>query len=68
MKVVSDEGALAAACDQVLSQNAKQVAEYRGGKKGILGYFVGQVMKVTKGEGDPKVVSQLLAKRLEEGT
>jgi aspartyl-tRNA(Asn)/glutamyl-tRNA(Gln) amidotransferase subunit B len=68
MKVVSDEGALTVAVDKVLAASAKQVAEYRGGKKGILGYFVGQVMKETKGQGDPKLVSQLLVKRLEEGS
>jgi len=65
MKVVSDEGALRAACEKVIAANAKQAAEYRSGKKGLLGYFVGQVMKETKGSGNPKLVSELVTRLLD---
>lgn len=65
MKVVSDEGALRAAVEKIIAANPKQVVEYRGGKKGLLGYFVGQVMKETKGSGNPKLVSEIVTKLLE---
>ena len=65
MRVVSDEGALRAICERIVAANAKQAAEYRAGKKGLLGYFVGQAMKETKGAGNPKLVSELLQKLLE---
>jgi aspartyl-tRNA(Asn)/glutamyl-tRNA(Gln) amidotransferase subunit B len=60
MKVVSDDGALRAACEQVLAENAASVAQYRAGKTGTLGFFVGQVMKKTAGSADPKRVNELL--------
>jgi aspartyl-tRNA(Asn)/glutamyl-tRNA(Gln) amidotransferase subunit B len=65
MKVVSDEGALRGAVEKIIAANPKQVAEYRSGKKGLLGYFVGQVMKETKGSGNPKLVSDLVTKLLD---
>ncbi|MFZ5890356.1 MAG: Asp-tRNA(Asn)/Glu-tRNA(Gln) amidotransferase subunit GatB [Myxococcota bacterium] len=60
MRVVSDEGALRAVCEAVVQKNPAQAAGYRSGKKGLLGFFVGQVMKETKGSGNPKLVSELL--------
>jgi aspartyl-tRNA(Asn)/glutamyl-tRNA(Gln) amidotransferase subunit B len=48
-----------------LADNAESVASYRAGKQGLLGYFVGQVMKATRGKADPKRVSQLLRSLLE---
>jgi aspartyl-tRNA(Asn)/glutamyl-tRNA(Gln) amidotransferase subunit B len=62
---VSDEGALAGAIDAVLQANPAQVASYRGGKTGILGFLVGQVMKGTQGKANPAIVSRLLKERLE---
>jgi aspartyl-tRNA(Asn)/glutamyl-tRNA(Gln) amidotransferase subunit B len=64
MKVVSDEGALLALCERVVAANPKQTAEYRAGKKGLLGYFVGQAMKETRGSANPKLVSELMQKVL----
>ena len=64
MKQVSDTGALEAVIDQVLADNPDKVAAYQGGKKGLLGFFVGQCMKATKGQGNPKLINQLLAKKL----
>jgi aspartyl-tRNA(Asn)/glutamyl-tRNA(Gln) amidotransferase subunit B len=64
MRVVSDEGELRAACERVVAKFGEQAASYRAGKKGLLGFFVGQVMKETKGSGNPKLVSELLEKVL----
>jgi aspartyl-tRNA(Asn)/glutamyl-tRNA(Gln) amidotransferase subunit B len=61
---VSDEASLGAVIDKVMSANPKQLAEYRSGKTKVLGFFVGQVMKETKGQANPKVVNELLRKKL----
>ncbi len=66
MKQVSDTGALEAAIDQVLADNPDKVEAYKGGKTGLLGFFVGQCMKATKGQGNPKLINQMLAARLNE--
>ncbi len=67
MKVVSDEGAIRALCEQVIAENPKAVDTYRGGKTGTLGFFVGQVMKLSQGSASPKLVSDLVKKLLDEG-
>ena len=64
MKQVSDTGAIEAVVDAVLAANPDKVAEYQGGKTGLLGFFVGQCMKEMKGQGNPKVINQLLAQKL----
>ncbi len=61
---ISDEHALAAVVDQVLVANPKQVAQYQAGRQNLLGFFVGQVMKQTKGQANPRLVNELLAKKL----
>jgi aspartyl-tRNA(Asn)/glutamyl-tRNA(Gln) amidotransferase subunit B len=63
---VSDESALEPAIDAVLAANPAQVETYRGGKEGVLGFLVGQVMKETGGKADPKVVNRLLREKLQE--
>jgi aspartyl-tRNA(Asn)/glutamyl-tRNA(Gln) amidotransferase subunit B len=63
---VSDEGALQATVAEVVAANPEQVAAYRGGKKGAIGWFVGQVMKRTGGKANPRVVNALLRKALDE--
>jgi aspartyl-tRNA(Asn)/glutamyl-tRNA(Gln) amidotransferase subunit B len=50
--------------ERVLAQNGSQVEQYRAGKEGLLGYFVGQVMKETQGRANPKVVNELLREKL----
>jgi aspartyl-tRNA(Asn)/glutamyl-tRNA(Gln) amidotransferase subunit B len=50
---------------RVLADNPGQVAEYKGGKEGLLGFFVGKVMKETHGKADPKVVNELLRAKLQ---
>ena len=62
---VSDTDDLAAIVDQVLDDNSAQVVDYKNGKTKIIGYFVGQVMKMTKGQANPKMVNEILRKRLE---
>jgi Asp-tRNA(Asn)/Glu-tRNA(Gln) amidotransferase B subunit len=61
---VGDESALAPIVDSVIAANPDQVATYRGGKEGVLGFFVGQVMKETQGKADPQVVNRLVRERL----
>jgi len=61
---VSDESALDPVIESVIAANPEQVATYRGGKEGVLGYLVGQVMRETQGKADPKVVNRLLREKL----
>jgi aspartyl-tRNA(Asn)/glutamyl-tRNA(Gln) amidotransferase subunit B len=61
---LGDEDALAPVIDAILAANPDQVETYRGGKEGVLGFFVGQVMRETQGKADPKVVNQLLREKL----
>ena len=67
MKQVSDTGAIEAVVDAVLAANPDKVAEYQGGKTGLLGFFVGQCMKEMAGQGNPKLINQLLAEKLDAG-
>jgi aspartyl-tRNA(Asn)/glutamyl-tRNA(Gln) amidotransferase subunit B len=64
LKQISDQGELQKIIDDILANNEKQVATYRGGKTTVLGFFVGQVMKATRGQADPKAVNELLRKAL----
>ena len=50
--------------EEVLNQNVAKVEEYKKGKKGLMGFFVGEVMKKSKGSADPKVLNLLLADKL----
>jgi len=61
---VSDASELGPAIDAVLAANPAQVETFRGGKEGVLGFLVGQVMKETRGKADPKVVNALLREKL----
>ena len=65
LRQISDSGQLGGIVDEVLARSAKQVAQYRGGKKGVIGYFVGQVMKATRGQANPRLANQLLRKKLD---
>ena len=64
LKQVSDEGALRGLLETLLSNNPKQVEQFRAGKNQIKGFFVGQVMKETKGQANPQIVNQLLEELL----
>jgi aspartyl-tRNA(Asn)/glutamyl-tRNA(Gln) amidotransferase subunit B len=61
---IADVGELDPVIDRILSENKQQVAAYRGGKEGLLGFFVGQVMKETGGKANPKVVNERLREKL----
>jgi len=61
---VSDSGAIEAIIAEIMAREAGQVAEYRSGKDKLFGFFVGQVMKASKGKANPGVVNQLLLEKL----
>ncbi len=61
---ITDEAELDPIIDRILEANAGQVEQYRGGKEGLLGFFVGQVMKETSGKANPKVVSERVKEKL----
>lgn len=65
MKQVSDAGELEAIVEKLIADNPDKVEAYRNGKKGLTGFFVGQAMKATKGQGNPKVISQIVTRYLE---
>ncbi|HEY1160428.1 MAG TPA: Asp-tRNA(Asn)/Glu-tRNA(Gln) amidotransferase subunit GatB [Terracidiphilus sp.] len=62
---ITDASALEALIDQVIAANPKQVEHYRGGKKTVAGFFVGQVMKASKGQANPALLNELVVKKLE---
>jgi aspartyl-tRNA(Asn)/glutamyl-tRNA(Gln) amidotransferase subunit B len=61
---VSDASALDAVVDKILAASPKEVESYRGGKTGLLSFFVGQVMKESRGKANPKIVQEVLKKKL----
>ena len=65
LKQITDTGAIEAIVDELIANNEGQVNAYRGGKTGLLGWFVGQVMKQTQGKANPGVVNQLLKAKLD---
>jgi glutaminyl-tRNA synthetase len=67
LRQLSDEGALRGVVSQVLEANGAKVAEYRGGRQGLLGFFIGQVMARTGGRANPGVVRDLVLEQLEAG-
>ncbi len=64
LKQVSDSGAIEAIVDEVLAANPTEVSEYKAGKDKLMGFFVGQVMKASKGKANPGMANQLLKKKL----
>jgi len=61
---VSDEGAIEEEIRAILEANPQQVQQYRDGQEKVLGYFIGQVMKATKGRANPRLVNEILRKML----
>jgi aspartyl-tRNA(Asn)/glutamyl-tRNA(Gln) amidotransferase subunit B len=61
---ITDTAAIEKMIDDVISANPKEVADYRGGKEKLFGFFVGQAMKASKGQASPEVVNELLRKKL----
>ena len=66
LQQISDTGELEAIIADLIAKSEPQVAQYRGGKTGVIGFFVGGVMKATRGQANPKVVNELLKKALDE--
>jgi aspartyl-tRNA(Asn)/glutamyl-tRNA(Gln) amidotransferase subunit B len=64
LQQISDEGALAKIVDEIIAANPKQVEQYKGGKTTVIGFFVGQVMKASRGQADPATVNKLLKEKL----
>jgi aspartyl-tRNA(Asn)/glutamyl-tRNA(Gln) amidotransferase subunit B len=62
---ITDASAIEAMIDEVIAANPKQVEQYRAGKTTIAGFFVGQVMRATKGQANPALLNELVAKKLE---
>jgi len=63
---ISDSSAIEKMIDEVIAANPKQVEQYRGGKKTVAAFFVGQVMKLSKGQANPALLNELVAKKLDE--
>ena len=66
LRQVSDTGAIEALVDRVIAENPDKVADYRGGKTKLAGWFVGQVMKASAGKANPKAVNEALRAKLDE--
>jgi aspartyl-tRNA(Asn)/glutamyl-tRNA(Gln) amidotransferase subunit B len=62
---ITDVSAIEALIDQVIAANPKQVEHYRGGKKTVAGFFVGQVMRASKGQANPALLNELVTKKLD---
>jgi aspartyl-tRNA(Asn)/glutamyl-tRNA(Gln) amidotransferase subunit B len=63
---ISDEGAIAAIVDTIVTANPQSVADFKAGKEKAVGFLVGQVMKETKGKANPGVVNKLIMERLQQ--
>jgi glutaminyl-tRNA synthetase len=61
---ISDPAVILPIIDEVIAKNPENLEKFRGGNTKLLGFFVGQVLKATKGKGNPKVVNELVAKKL----
>jgi len=62
---ISDAGAIEKMIDEVIAANPKQVEQYRGGKKTVAAFFVGQVMRLSKGQANPALLNELVTKKLD---
>ncbi len=62
---ISDTGAIERMIDEAIAANPKQVEQFRGGKRTVAAFFVGQVMKVSKGQANPAVLNELVVKKLD---
>ena len=62
---ISDAGAIEAMIDEVIAANPKQVAQYLGGKKTVAAFFVGNVMRLSKGKANPVLLNELVTRKLD---
>jgi aspartyl-tRNA(Asn)/glutamyl-tRNA(Gln) amidotransferase subunit B len=65
LKTISDSGAIEKIVDEVIAANPKQVEQFKGGKTTVIGYLVGQVMKLSRGQANPASVNELLKAKLD---
>lgn len=65
MAQVSDPKAIEGAVDKILAENPNVVADYKGGKQGVIGFLVGKVMQASQGKANPKLVNEILKKKLD---
>jgi aspartyl-tRNA(Asn)/glutamyl-tRNA(Gln) amidotransferase subunit B len=63
---INDTGAIEAVVQDVLDRNPEEVAAYRGGKTKLIGFFVGEVMKATRGQANPKAVNEVISRKLNQ--
>ncbi len=61
---ISDTGALETAAQEIINANPKEAADYRGGKTKVMGFFVGQLMKKTKGQANPQLANEIFQRLL----
>ena len=66
LRQISDTSELEGIISEILGSFPKQVAQYQGGKKGVIGFFVGQVMRATRGQANPRMVNELLRDALDD--
>ena len=66
LSVLSDASALEELARKVVAANPEQVAAYKGGRDKLFGFFVGQIMKETKGRANPQMLNEILKKELEK--
>ncbi len=64
LKQVTDEGEIGEVIDSVLAAHPKEIEEFRAGKEKLLGFFIGQIMKQTRGKANPKIVNDILKDKL----
>ena len=64
LRQLADKGQIRAIVQQVLEVHPKEVADYRGGKEKLFGFFVGQVMRATQGKANPQILNQMLREEL----
>jgi len=62
---ITDSAAIEKMIDEVIAANPRQVEQYRAGKKTVAGFFVGQVMRASKGQANPALLNELVVKKLE---
>jgi len=63
---ITDTGAIEKLADEIIASNPRQLEQYRSGKTTLLGFFVGQVMKASKGQANPQLVNEILSKKLNQ--
>jgi len=64
LKQITDSSAIEPIIDEIIANNPKQLEQYRAGKEKLMGFFVGQVMKASKGKANPGQVNEILKKKL----